>query len=79
MRWFVLLAFTLLTACIYLPAIGPEPYKDVNFDSIELGKSTRSDIVEILGEPDITRREDSIWIYGEIRYLGLSLHTGGAG
>lgn len=82
MRLFVLLASALLSACIYIPAIEPEPYKDVNLDSIDLGKSTRADIVKLLGEPDITRRDDSIWIYGQDRDVGfliLLLKPGYAG
>jgi hypothetical protein len=80
MWWFVLLAFPLLSACIYIPApIEPEPYEGVNFDSIEPRKSTRTEVVELLGEPAITRREDSIWLYGRSRDVGYVVTLLGEG
>ena len=59
-----------LVGCI--PFFHSEPYKDKQLIEIKTGETSRDEMVLLLGQPEIARENDAIWIYGR-RDLALVL------
>jgi hypothetical protein len=75
----------MVSGCLIIPVPAPEaePY-DPNFlAKLEKEQASREEVVEAMGEPNLARETDSIWIYGKSRRLsyfaGVSVTGAGAG
>jgi hypothetical protein len=82
MRWLFLFAFLLVSACLYIPIIEPEPYSDDLLNSLEVGKTTKYEVKKTLGTKHLSRRDNSVWVYGEVikaGYMIVVARGGGAG
>jgi outer membrane protein assembly factor BamE (lipoprotein component of BamABCDE complex) len=81
MRFVILLLLVLsITACIYLPKYEPEPYKLEVLAQIKPNETTREEVIELLGNPTISREDNGIWLYyynRELGYIILVFPAGG--
>ena len=51
-----------LTGCVTIPMDGDLPYDGVK-DNIDSGSTTRTDVLFALGEPNLARRDDTLFVY----------------
>jgi hypothetical protein len=65
-----------LSGCIYLPIIEPEPYKEDQLTLVHVGDTTRQELVDTFGPEYIERDGSSIWIYGLKRHVGYLILIG---
>jgi hypothetical protein len=72
----IILLLALLSGCIYIPWYEPEPYQEEKLNKIKPRETTREQIVELFGQPGVSRKEGTIWIYSEDRYLGTLIGKG---
>jgi hypothetical protein len=58
-----------LSGCVgaIFPTDNPLPYADADLARIEIGSSTRDDVIRILGQPQLMLRGGNLWIYGRSR------------
>lgn len=68
-----------LSGCIYIPIIEPEPYQKEELSEITAGKTTRQELERIFGDTRIEREDGSIWVYREVRRVGYMLMGSGSG
>lgn len=52
-----------LTGCVIIPMDGDPPFDGIR-DNIEAGSTTRTDVLLALGEPDLVRRDETLFVYG---------------
>jgi hypothetical protein len=64
-----------------LPTPEKEPYQEEQIARIHPGETTRDEIIETFGRPDVVRANNTIWIYGESRHVayGIVIFPGGWG
>ena len=51
-----------LTGCVTIPMDGDLPYDGVK-DNIDSGSTTRTDVLFALGEPNLARRDETLFVY----------------
>jgi hypothetical protein len=84
-HWYIGITLTLLpfvSGCVILPIPVPsETHLDFMgreaVDFIEVGKSSRNDVLDNLGSPTVLSNEPSIWIYSMREYLSTRWRTCG--
>ncbi|WLQ13244.1 hypothetical protein O5O45_26290 [Hahella aquimaris] len=62
-----------LGACVYLPVTGADPYPEKMVSSIRVNESTKEDVLNVFGNPDVVREKDSIWVYGDYQGYGFMM------
>lgn len=62
-----LLCLAWLAACIPIPLINPEPYRDETVGALESG-TTRADVLFALGAPNFAHEDDSVFVYVSDEY-----------
>lgn len=81
--WYIGITLTLLpfaSGCIVLPIpIPSQSHQEFMgreaVDFVEVGKSSRDDVLEHLGSPTVLSAEPSIWIYSMREYLSMRWRT----
>ena len=58
----IISAFLFLTACVPVPRLSPG-ITDEQLAPIEAGKTTRTEVEEILGSPSIIWETERVWVY----------------
>jgi hypothetical protein len=64
-----------LSGCI-IPSFSKEPYQEEEIRQVHPGETSREAIVKLFGQPDVTRENDTIWIYGKVRTAAILLGKG---
>jgi hypothetical protein len=63
-----LVMFLSLGGCAW-PVDRPEPYDSSKFANIQIGESSRNQVVSIFGQPDVILNGGEFWIYGKTRMI----------
>ena len=63
----------LLSSCIVIPTSFDSPLPREKIEPIKIGVSNKTSIRELLGEPDVTRDNQRIWLYSKGKLFALVL------
>jgi hypothetical protein len=67
----LLAASMVLSGCVPIPWKSDQPrFSEQELKTFTLGVSTREDVQAALGKPDLTRRDNRLWIYGWEQHHG---------
>jgi len=69
-------AAILLGGCVYIPTPGPKPFQEDVVDLIVPGKTTRTDVLAALGNPEFRYLDDRLFAYYNSQLRGVVLSYG---
>ncbi len=65
-----LLCVFLLTGCIAIPLPFERPFREETAQFIEVGSTTREEVILTLGKPDVVARNETLFVYAAERATG---------
>jgi hypothetical protein len=67
----ILIALSItISGCLYVPWFGSKPHADDALAQVLTGETTRAEVLEIFGEPDVSREQGKLWIYENGKITG---------
>ena len=67
-RTFIILWVAIVSSCVKIPDLTqPEPFSDEFLISVIPGETTREQLLDTLGKPQVSRRGENIWVYAKGR------------
>ncbi len=75
-----LLCVFLLTGCVVIPLPYERPFKEETVQFIEVGSTTREEVILTLGQPDVVARNETLFVYAAESATGfVAIYSGGGG